>query len=1103
VFPHADQTYFLSLEKATPKQRTGCRYYCRSTFYCRDLPLVAVDKNGIHGLTCGGMPGRNKQSNSRGSEWRKWDLHVHTPGTKKNDQYQSNGADIWEEFCQKIEASDVQAIGITDYFSADGYFEFVGRFRALYPHSTKALFPNIELCTSDVVNAAAEEVNLHLIFNPTVSGYEKSLQNFLGNLHTNKTVAGGRRVNAAELKDRREFEEATTTREFIKDAIDVTFGKDIDLSDHLLIFTAANNDGIRTAMETVGGKRRGVKRKALITDEVDKFSHGFFGNSSNTIHYLNPHRLEHKSDLIEPKPVISGSDAHSFKELEDWLGKMVFKDGAIFKESTWIKADLTFEGLKQIIYEPEARVFIGEEPEIEARVRSNQRKYIKFLRVDQINGYDGRHGIWFKGERIDLNKELVAIIGNKGSGKSAIADVIGLLGNTHNQKYEGNGKSEELFSFLNREKFLKNRCASNFNGELHWYAGNPDRRLLDGSIDDDKPENVEYLPQKYLEKLCANIEDDEFREKLNEVVFGYIEESARFGKSNLEELIRYLSNQTEEDIKLIKESLHKENEKVIALERKLSADYKKEIEEKIRLKEEEVSANATVQPAEISKPTEGGEAAVQSAAEIARIDKLLESLGNQIESLGVEKAEAAKIDQELRQAKQAIERQIRSLNSLKANYSDVLRSVGINFDDIVTISVNYQRLDDVIEEKTNRLAEINTLLRTEEEINSAAFKGDKSAALKQSLIVQHSEEERRKNEIIDQLDRPNREYQAYLIKEADWQERRKELEGDAEKPAPETLNWLKRELDATRNIYPQALRDARQNRKIVSTNIFRKRKELVSFYDSVKQSIDREITKYSEDLGDYKISIDASLRFEGSFYDEFFRYVNQAVRGSFHGTEDGRDLLKKIVANVREWHAEEEVFSMLDTIVEHLHLDKREDLTPNENRARDVYKQMKQQKDPSEFYDFLFGFDYVQTKYDLKVDAKDLSELSPGERGGLLLIFYLMLDRREIPLVIDQPEDNLDNKSVYEILVKFLKKAKRRRQIIMVTHNPNLAVVADAEQIIHVSIDKKKKNDFDFRSGAIEHPDINKRVVDILEGTRPAFDNRRLKYRKHNISHSV
>ena len=100
-----------------------------------------------------------------------------------------------------------------------------------------------------------------------------------------------------------------------------------------------------------------------------------------------------------------------------------------------------------------------------------------------------------------------------------------------------------------------------------------------------------------------------------------------------------------------------------------------------------------------------------------------------------------------------------------------------------------------------------------------------------------------------------------------------------------------------------------------------------------------------------------------------------------------------------------------------------------------------------------------------------------------MLIFYLMLDRQDIPLVIDQPEDNLDNKSVYEILVTFIKQAKKRRQIILVTHNPNLAVVADAEQIIHVSIDKKDgKRDFDFLSGSIEDACINRILVDILEG---------------------
>ena len=209
-------------------------------------------------------------------------------------------------------------------------------------------------------------------------------------------------------------------------------------------------------------------------------------------------------------------------------------------------------------------------------------------------------------------------------------------------------------------------------------------------------------------------------------------------------------------------------------------------------------------------------------------------------------------------------------------------------------------------------------------------------------------------------------------------------------------------------------------------------------------------------------------------------------------------MLSEFCEVVDDWENESEVFDVLDSIIEALHFDLRSELPASEDKARDIFKQMKNQKKPVvDLYDYLFGFDYLIPKYDLKVDQKDLSELSPGERGGLLLIFYLILDRQDIPLIIDQPEDNLDNKSVYEILVTFIKQAKKRRQIVLVTHNPNLAVVADAEQIVHVSIDKKEgKHEFDFFSGSIENPRINQAVVDILEGTLPAFDNRRLKYRR-------
>ncbi len=111
------------------------------------------------------------------------------------------------------------------------------------------------------------------------------------------------------------------------------------------------------------------------------------------------------------------------------------------------------------------------------------------------------------------------------------------------------------------------------------------------------------------------------------------------------------------------------------------------------------------------------------------------------------------------------------------------------------------------------------------------------------------------------------------------------------------------------------------------------------------------------------------------------------------------------------------------------------------------------------------------------------------------MVFYLLLDRSEKPLVLDQPEDNLDNESVSKILVPFMREARKRRQIVMVTHNPNLAVYADAEQVIRVEINKEKDNEFHHCSGGIENDLIRRHIVNVLEGTMPAFDNRSMKYR--------
>lgn len=122
--------------------------------------------------------------------------------------------------------------------------------------------------------------------------------------------------------------------------------------------------------------------------------------------------------------------------------------------------------------------------------------------------------------------------------------------------------------------------------------------------------------------------------------------------------------------------------------------------------------------------------------------------------------------------------------------------------------------------------------------------------------------------------------------------------------------------------------------------------------------------------------------------------------------------------------------------------------------------------------------------------------MSPGQKGILLLLFYLLVDPEPRPLLLDQPDENLDNQTIKEQLVPAIKSASRRRQVIVITHNPNVAIVADADQII---VADKTDSEFRYKCGSIENLAINRASVDILEGTWPAFTNRSSKYRKPGL----
>jgi ABC-type cobalamin/Fe3+-siderophores transport system ATPase subunit len=126
-----------------------------------------------------------------------------------------------------------------------------------------------------------------------------------------------------------------------------------------------------------------------------------------------------------------------------------------------------------------------------------------------------------------------------------------------------------------------------------------------------------------------------------------------------------------------------------------------------------------------------------------------------------------------------------------------------------------------------------------------------------------------------------------------------------------------------------------------------------------------------------------------------------------------------------------------------------------------------------------------------KPQSRDFSKLSLGQQQSVLLALMLSSDSN-MPLIIDQPEDNLDSEFIFHSLVPVLRTAKERRQVIIVTHNPNIAVLGDAELIIALKSTSDKSTI--VARGSIDEPNTKKMVCQILEGAEEAFRRRARMY---------
>jgi ABC-type transport system involved in cytochrome bd biosynthesis fused ATPase/permease subunit len=134
----------------------------------------------------------------------------------------------------------------------------------------------------------------------------------------------------------------------------------------------------------------------------------------------------------------------------------------------------------------------------------------------------------------------------------------------------------------------------------------------------------------------------------------------------------------------------------------------------------------------------------------------------------------------------------------------------------------------------------------------------------------------------------------------------------------------------------------------------------------------------------------------------------------------------------------------------------------------------------------------IDDRVRIRLNGKPVDELSPGQRSSAMLPLIALAETH--PLVIDQPEDNLDNAMVGDTLTRILAGLKERRQIIVSTHNPNIVVGGDAEQVIVLDAPAAHSAQV-TRTGSIDDEKIIDAVLTIMEGGREAFIARRKRYR--------
>jgi hypothetical protein len=973
-----------------------------------------------------------KSAYPKGSEWRRWDLHVHTPESKLGSSFPGV---VWDDYLHQLEsraqASGIAVIGVTDYMTIDGYEKLYGEKNNLIEsklESIHLLIPNIEFrvlpSTSD-----GKALNIHLLVDPSDKDHIQKIKRALKNL---KTSYNGESYGCIreELIEFAKAHDPSITDEDVayKSGISqfkpsyTELSKWIEaekwLRENSLIGVSNGKDGIS------GLPASGF---SAIRDELLRKSHFVFSGLPNDREYYLGKKTGTNADDIRRmygglKPCLHGSDAHAIE-------KLFVPD---LNRYCWIKGDPTFEGLRQVLWEPESRVYIGEtSPQL-----SDMSRIISSMRINN-------HNDWFGQDQIDFNSGLVAIIGEKGAGKTAIADLV-----SFGAGIAPDPESQSSF-IVKGNPFLKGAVV-----ELTWGTSQITCGTLTDKPHDSHDGLVRYLSQDFVERLCSvDHGGNELQKAIEDVVFSHLDQVQQEGfssfealRSSREEASQYKKDECRGNLASVNREIERLHNAIAQRPTKVGQkeQFKKQLEET----QKQLPGLTSTEDNTILEKLKSEEESLK-AIELA---------------ISIKTKQKRKLDEQLGQYTQVKDRTTGQIEDIISELE------GVEGVDSGLLARFKPQWDSSLELDASKISE-----KIQSEI--AVLRGNPE-------VVQDSGNSR--EDIIARI----KKLQDSLTNDENKKKRLLDLQKQIQSTEI-AISRLDKEIDEIDKKYTKQLEQKEKERLNHYLEYF---SVLLEDKHGLQQLYAPMQTALENIEADMKFELSAGYRIDlNNWLEKSFRfYDNRKVLSS-----GKRDLIETVV-------------------YEKLH---PAWLSGNVEKIKEALIEFVTKVAPTDFiekcaspsitlidlFDWMFSTDHISTTYKIQYGGTPLEYLSPGTRGIALLVLYLLMDEDDRrPLIIDQPEGNLDNSSIYQQLVPYIRKAKEKRQIILVTHNPNLVVSTDAEQIV-IALPERLSGQshpkITYIAGSIEHSiqetdsmGIRQAVCTLLEGGDRAFKEREGRY---------